>query len=116
MQGPPPPTPFETTLIQSYQILGGARMQSAILHQSMAACFTKCLDTEELYTLLRTNEAPIKYRLQKDLEEKKCIENCGAKWDELFRRTVTRLNQRETQNAQFKAMEAAMGGGGAPAV
>jgi hypothetical protein len=113
MQPPPPPTPFETNLMQSYQILAGARMQSAIMHQSVPMCINKCLDTEELYTLMRTNNAPIKYRLEKDLEEKKCIEHCGAKWDELYRRTVMRLNQRETQAAQYKAMEAAMNGGAA---
>lgn len=74
------------------------------MHQSVTECIAKCLDTEELYTLLRTNEAPIKYRLQKDLEEKKCVEVCGAKWDELYRRSVMRLNQRETQQVQFAAM------------
>lgn len=104
MQPPPPPTPFEANLTQTYQVIGGARMQSAIMHQSVTECIQKCLDTEELFTLMRTTEAPIKYRLQKDLEEKKCVDVCGAKWDELYRRSVMRLNQRETQNVQFKAM------------
>ena len=108
------PTPYEAMLTQTYQILSGARMQSAIMHQSVTSCVKKCLDTEELYTLLRTNDAPIKYRLQKDLEEKKCVEHCGAKWDELYRRTVMRLNQRETQVVQYKAMEAMMTGSSQP--
>jgi hypothetical protein len=108
MQPPPPPTPFEVNVSQAYQMLGQGRMQSALLNHSMVQCIPKCLDTEELYTLLRTTQAPIKYRLEKDLAEKKCVENCGAKWDELYRRAVMKLNQQETSRVQTVAMQRMM--------
>lgn len=104
MQPPPPPTPFETNVAQAFQMLGQGRLQSAMLNHSMVQCIPKCLDTEELYTLLRTTQAPIKYRLEKDLAEKKCVENCGAKWDQLFQRSVKKLNDQETNRVQTAAM------------
>ena len=108
----PQPTAYEQQATKAFQFLGQARMQCMMLHDSATKCIQKCLDTEELYTLLRTENAPIKYRLEKDLAEKKCVTNCGAKWDELFRRTVMNLNKQETQAVQFKAIEEMMSRGG----
>lgn len=108
-------TPFEQRATQAFQSVGALRMQSNILHRSAAFCMERCLDTEELYTLLRTSQAPIRYRLDTDLAEKKCASNCSAKWDELYRATAMRLNEeavRRVQMRQMQNMMNAMQGGG----
>ncbi|KAG5495049.1 hypothetical protein JKF63_02102 [Porcisia hertigi] len=105
MQPPPPPmTPYEENITRSYQYLNGARAQSAILFSSTAFCLDRCLDTQELYTLMRTTNAPISYRLEKDMEEKKCAQNCSAKWDELFNLTLTETNEKAVQEVQASAI------------
>lgn len=104
MQPPPPMTPYEEHITQSYQLLNAARLQTAIMHSSTTFCFDRCLDTEELYTLMRTTQAPIKYRLQKDLEEKQCAQNCAAKWDELLRTTLMETNEQAIRQVQSDAM------------
>nr|CCC94195.1 conserved hypothetical protein [Trypanosoma congolense IL3000] len=116
MQSPTPPmTPFEQRATQAFQTVGALRMQSVILHRGTAFCMERCLDTEELYTLLRTTQAPIRYRLDTDLAEKKCVANCSAKWDELYRATAMRLNEdavKSVQAREMKNMMDAMQGGG----
>ncbi|AIO01386.1 hypothetical protein LPMP_330930 [Leishmania panamensis] len=110
MQSPPPPmTPYEENITRSYQYLNGVRMQSAILFSSTTFCIDRCLDTEELYTLMRTTNAPISYRLQKDMEEKKCVQNCSAKWDELFNLTLTETNEAAIRDVQASAIAKMMG-------
>ncbi|KAG5469008.1 hypothetical protein GH5_02287 [Leishmania sp. Ghana 2012 LV757] len=110
MQPPPPTmTPYEEHITRSYQYLNGARMQSAILFNSTTFCIDRCLDTQELYTLMRTTNAPISYRLQKDMEEKKCVQNCSAKWDELFNLTLTETNERAVHEVQANAISKMMG-------
>ncbi|KEG07209.1 hypothetical protein DQ04_10551000 [Trypanosoma grayi] len=104
----PPMTNFEQNATQAFQMMGSVRMQSAMLHRSTTFCLDRCLDTEELYTLLRTTEAPIRYRLNADLGEKKCATNCGAKWDELYRATTMRVNEDETRRVQMQAMASMM--------
>ncbi|EPY36405.1 hypothetical protein STCU_00602 [Strigomonas culicis] len=79
-------------------------MQSAMMYHNPTFCFDRCLDTEELYTLLRTTKAPIKHRLQEDLKEKECVRNCGAKFDELLGTTVRTSNEREIAHLQSEAM------------
>ncbi len=103
MQPAPPNTPLETNMTAAYQILGSARMQANLMHQSVPSCMAKCLDTEDLYTLQRST-APIKYRLEKDLKEKLCVSMCQAKWDELYRRSMMAMNKRETAAVQTSAM------------
>lgn len=97
-------TRFEEQATQAYQLLSNARMRSAMMYSSAMFCMDRCIDTEELYTLLRTTKAPIRYRLQKDLEEKQCVQHCGAKWDELLRMTMMSTNERATQEVQANAM------------
>ena len=87
----------------AFQVLGSARLQTHMMHESTVRCISKCLDVDDLYTLERST-APIKYRLQKDLAEKQCVCMCQAKWDELYRRSLMKMNQRETQVVQAHAM------------
>lgn len=103
-QAKPPMTPYEEHITQSYQMLNAARVQSGMLYHSANFCLDRCLDTEELYTLLRTTQAPIRYRLQKDLEEKQCVQHCGAKWDEMYRMTLMNVNEGATREVQASAM------------
>ncbi|KAG8345978.1 hypothetical protein ERJ75_001443500 [Trypanosoma vivax] len=104
----PPMTPFEQRATQAFHAVGALRAQSVILHRSAAFCMDRCLDTEELYTLLRTTQAPIRYRLDTDLAEKKCTANCSAKWDELYRATAMRVNEEETRSVQMREMNRMM--------
>ncbi|RNF18049.1 hypothetical protein TcG_05267 [Trypanosoma cruzi] len=101
-------TPFEQDVTRAFQLLGSVRVQSAMLHRSTTFCVDRCLDTEELYTLLRTTQAPIRYRLNADLAEKKCVTSCSAKWDELYRMTNMRVNEDETRRVQLNAMSSMM--------
>ena len=103
MAAPPEMSPFEGKLFTSYQMLGQVRTQTAIMHEVVPRCIEHCMDTADLYTLRRST-APISHRLKTDVEEKKCVANCSAKWDEMMRRQSTRLNQREAQDAQMKMM------------
>ncbi|KPI83572.1 hypothetical protein ABL78_7395 [Leptomonas seymouri] len=101
MQPPQRPmTSYEERITQSYQVLNELRLQSSLLYHSTAFCFDRCLDTEELYTLMRTTQAPIRYRLQKDLEEKQCVQHCGAKWEPLFQQTLMESNEHAINEAQ----------------
>lgn len=104
MQAPAQITPVEEHATQSFQILNQLRMQSTMGYHSVAYCIDKCMDTEELYTLLRETQAPIKYRLQKSLEEKECVQHCGAKWDELMKMTVMSTNEQAIKRVQAEAM------------
>ncbi|KPA76685.1 putative mitochondrial hypothetical protein [Leptomonas pyrrhocoris] len=104
MQPPQTPmTPYEEHLTQSYQMLNELRFQSALMYRNTSFCFDRCLDTEELYTLRRTTQAPIRYRLQMDLEEKQCVQHCGAKWEPLLQQIVMDSNEHAIQDVQTKA-------------
>jgi hypothetical protein len=103
MAAPQEMTGFEGNLFTSYQLLGQARTQMAVMHEVVPRCVDHCMDTDDLYTLRRAT-APIGHRLKTDVEEKKCVANCSAKWDEMMRRQSTRLNQREVMLAQYKLM------------
>lgn len=100
MQPSPPKTPFEEKATDAFRLLSDLRIQAGMLNRSLYFCFEKCLDTEELYTLFRSKNAPIGYRLQKDMEEKKCVQNCGAKWDGLLPQVVTEVNERTIYEVQ----------------
>ncbi|CCW63101.1 unnamed protein product [Phytomonas sp. EM1] len=100
----PPMTSFEENITRAYQFLTEARLQSALMFNSTNFCMERCLDTEELYTLRRTTQAPIRYRLQKDLEEKQCVQNCSAKWDVILRTVIMEANEREVREVQADAM------------
>lgn len=109
MQPPPPPiTPYEEGLTQSYQLLNMARMQNYLMHHNTVYCVDRCLDTEELYTLLRTTQAPIRYRLQKDLEEKQCAQHCNSKWEFAFTDILNNANEHAVQEVQANAMKKMM--------
>lgn len=100
----PPMTPYEERVTQAYQLLNTARLRSMMMYRNVSFCINRCLDTEELYTLLRTTQAPIRYRLQKDLAEKQCVQNCAAKWDELLQMTMMDTNDRAIREEQTNAM------------
>ncbi|KAL7698485.1 hypothetical protein NQL31_001628 [Lotmaria passim] len=108
MQPPPPMTPYEEHLTQSYQMLNQMRYQTALMHHSTSFCFDRCQDTEELYTLIRTTQAPFSYRVQKDLEEKQCVQRCGAKWEATFQEVIVAANEHAVGEVQAKAMEKMM--------
>ncbi|KAK7194720.1 hypothetical protein NESM_000391600 [Novymonas esmeraldas] len=109
MQPPQPPmTPYEEHITQAYQLLGSARVRSAFSFSSVHFCIDRCLDTEELYTLLRTTHAPISHRLHRDVEEKKCVQNCGIKWYSLFQTALTETNMQAVDKVQADAMAHAM--------
>lgn len=97
-------TPFEERISQSYQMLHSVRMESVTMHHSVKFCIDKCMDTEELYTLMRANNAPVKYKLQKDLEEKQCVQHCSTKWAHLIGLSVTDANEQTTGEVQAAAM------------
>ena len=110
----PEPTPFEQHLQGSYGMLQQARNQCNLMHAPVIECVAKCMDTDDLFTRRRSG-MPIRQRLNLDQEEKTCIANCSAKYEAIFQRVATKLNQREIQIAQLKAMMGQMGGeGGAP--
>lgn len=106
-----PKTPYEEMATESYKILSQLRFRSGTIIRNLSFCFDRCLDTEELYTLYRSQNAPISYRLKKDMEEKKCIQYCSGKWDDLLPQIVTESNERiiyETQAKVFQKMLASM--------
>lgn len=103
-----PMTPYEEHLTQSYQMLNAARMQNILMHHNTTFCVDRCLDTEELYTLLRTTQAPIRYRLQKDLEEKQCVQHCAIKWEQALQGILTDANEHATSEVQAAAMRKMM--------
>eukprot|EP00796_Vickermania_ingenoplastis_P004475 gene4475-3268_t len=104
MQPSPPKTPFEERATDAFRILSDLRIQSGMMTRGLAFCLDRCLDTEELYTLFRSKNAPIGYRLQKDMEEKKCVQNCGAKWDALLPQIVTEVNERTITEVQASTL------------
>lgn len=114
---PPPPLealpPMERNIFQAFQLLGQARTQTAAMNESVTRCIDKCMDTDDLFTLNRT-QMPIGKRLKLDVDEKNCIGNCSGKWDEILRREATRLNQRATGEVQLAAMMSMMEQAGGP--
>lgn len=108
MQPSPPKTPYEERATDAFRMLADLRLQSAMLSRSLSFCFEKCLDTDELYTLFRTKNAPISYRLQRDMEEKKCIQNCSAKWDAILPQIVTEINERTIYEVQASTLSKLM--------
>lgn len=105
MQPPPPPmTPYEEHLTQAYLMLNQVRIQSSFMYHSNHFCFDRCQDTEELYTLLRTTQAPRVYREKKEEEEKACMRICGAKWEANFQEILTEANEHAVNEVKAKAM------------
>ena len=101
---------------ESAHILAVTEMRDLENNEMVFKCVEKCMDTEDLYSLNRQT-MPIKQRLKLDEEEKKCVANCGGKWDELYKREVTRLNQRaqgEHAMNMFMQHQQALAQGGAP--
>jgi hypothetical protein len=97
----------------AFQMQQQQRQQCHVMHTAVYKCVEKCMNTEDLFTLDRS-KMPIKQRLKLDEEEKKCVANCSGKWDELYRREATRLNQRtqgEHQMAMFLQHQQQMSGG-----
>jgi hypothetical protein len=107
--------PMEKNMWQAFQALHFHRQQQHAMHTTVFKCVEKCMSTEDLYSLDR-QRMPIKARLKADEDEKKCIGNCGGKWDELFKREVTRLNQRvqaeHSMNMFMQHQQMMMQGGG----
>lgn len=98
---------MERNIFGAFQQLGQVRTQISAMNESVTACIGKCMDTEDLFTLNRT-QMPIGKRLKLDMDEKNCIGNCSGKWDEILRREATRLNQRATNEVQMQAMMSMM--------
>uniref|UniRef100_A0A7S1KWM7 Tim10-like domain-containing protein n=1 Tax=Neobodo designis TaxID=312471 RepID=A0A7S1KWM7_NEODS len=108
--------PMERNMWQAFQALHIHRQQQNTMHTAVFKCVEKCMNTEDLYSLDR-QKMPIKQRLKLDEEEKKCVANCGGKFDELYKREVTRLNQRaqgEHSMHMFMQHQQMMMQGGAP--
>lgn len=108
MEPAAPNTPYEDRATEAHRILSQLRVQSGLMYKSLSFCLEKCLDTEELFTLIRSKNAPINYRLKKDTEEKQCVQNCSIKWDLLFPQIVTEMNERTTYEAQANIMKKMM--------
>lgn len=94
MQPPEPPTKIEMDLLPAYQMLGQIRIQTTLMHEGTIQCIDKCMNKDDLYTLDRS-KLPIAQRLKLDEKERTCVGNCGAKWDELYRRESQRLMRTE---------------------
>lgn len=105
MDPPAQKTPFEQKATEAYRILTQLRMQSAMTNGNLGFCFNRCLDTDELYTLFRSQNAPISYRLKKDMEEKKCIQHCSSKWNDLFPLVVSENNERLVYEVQSRVLQ-----------
>ena len=103
-----PPSAVEQSLTGSFQLMASARMQTMIMHDGPTMCMEKCMDRHDLYTNERTTQ-PSKIKMAKDAEEKSCVTNCGAKWDEISRRTLMGLNKAEVKTSQNKAMMHSLG-------
>lgn len=97
-------TGLESAMVTAHQTLSQARAQSTVMHDGTLRCMERCLDLSDLFTNRRASKS-ISIRLKADQAEKKCITNCGAKWDELFRRNLQRLNQREVAQVQMEMMQ-----------
>lgn len=108
MQAPPPKTPFEERATEAYRIMSELRFMSGFSTRGLTFCFNHCLDTDELYTLFRATNAPIGYRLHTDKEEKKCIQNCGAKWEAILPQIVTEVNERTVSEVQAETIKKMM--------
>lgn len=100
-----PKTPYEEQATESYKILSQLRFRSGAIIRNLSFCFDRCLDTEELYTQYRSQNAPISYRLKKDMEEKKCIQYCSGKWEDLLPQIVTENNERIVYEVQAKVFQ-----------
>lgn len=103
MQPPEPPTQLELNLLQAFQMLGQVRLQTTLLHEGTIQCIDKCMDRDDLFTLDRSR-LPIAQRLKVDEKERTCVKNCGAKWDEIFRREGSRLMRTEQDLKTMEAM------------
>lgn len=98
-------TPFEEKATEAYRILNQLRIHSGLINRNLTFCFEHCLDTDELFTLFRSKNAPISYRLKKDMEEKKCIQHCSSKWNDLFPLVITENNERFVYEVQAKVLQ-----------
>ena len=73
-----------------------------MLNAPVESCLSKCVDLSDLYTNERQKKH-VMNRLKEDEKEKKCLEFCASKWDELNRRLTQTLTRREIAAAQMDA-------------
>lgn len=102
-----PPTPFEINTLGAYQMLTQLRMRTTILNEPVTNCIGKCLDLNELMDNTRKNQSTMQ-KLKEDEKEKKCLEFCSLKWEELQRRVSTHLTRREVTSVQMDLMNKMM--------
>mmetsp|Transcript_24738 Transcript_24738/g.38552 ORF Transcript_24738/g.38552 Transcript_24738/m.38552 type:complete len:119 (-) Transcript_24738:19-375(-) len=98
MQPIPPPTAFEADIQNAYQLLSQVRMRTGILSTSVHSCMDKCLDLTGLGET--TKKVKSVNRVAEEEKEKKCLEFCSMKWDELYRRSNQVLTKREITSIQ----------------
>lgn len=94
---------MDAHIVNGYQFLSQGRMQAAIFHQGLASCMSKCMDLTDLYTEQRA-KMPGAQRLKLEASEKECLNGCGAKWDDMYKREVMTLNKKEVTLAQMTAI------------
>ena len=99
MQPLPPPTPFESNMLTAYQMLSQVRMRNSMLNTPVGSCLDKCVDLSDLLKNARSKKETM-IRLKEDENEKKCLEFCAMKWDELNRGMVQLLTRREVASVQ----------------
>eukprot|EP00760_Papus_ankaliazontas_P005292 PhM_4_TR12489/c0_g1_i1/m.33 len=104
MQPPAPPTQFETNTLQAYQFLSQMRMRANGLNDPVHSCVRKCLDLSELSENKRGTRQHIN-RLQEDEREKKCLEFCALKYEELGRKVTQHVNRREIMKMQAELIQ-----------
>ena len=98
MQPPPAPTSFESDTLNAYQYLSQIRLRSAILSTPVASCIDKCTDLHALGS--GTAKLKSMNHVKEEEKEKKCLEFCALKWDELHRRSMQVLTKKEITGIQ----------------
>ena len=74
-------------------------MRSAILSAPVAGCIDKCIDLKGLGE--NTKKMKSMNLVKEEEKEKKCLEFCSMKWDELHRRSMQVLTKKEIAGIQM---------------
>eukprot|EP00759_Apiculatamorpha_spiralis_P010897 PhF_6_TR18041/c0_g1_i1/m.26898 len=104
MQPLPPPTPFEMNTLGAHQFLAQMKLRNNLLNEPVTNCLRKCVDLSDLLENKRSVGQTKMARIKEDEVEKKCLEFCSLKWDELHRRISMHLQRKEIMNIQMEMM------------
>ena len=84
-------------------MLSQLKMRATMLNEPVSNCLGKCLDLNEILENTRKGGNTMS-KLKEDESEKKCLEFCAMKWEDLQRRVTTHLSRREVASVQVDMM------------